>query len=78
MIGLLTVFFIIALQTVRLARNTSLNPLSVGLLCGFIVYLIHGLVDHVTFSTKPGIVIWAIMGLIVAIYRRHRERDLAR
>ncbi|MBC8248154.1 MAG: O-antigen ligase family protein [Anaerolineales bacterium] len=78
MIGLLTVFFIIALQTVRLARNTSLKPLSVGLLCGFIVYLIHGLVDHVTFSTKPGIVIWAIMGLIVAIYRRHRERDLAR
>lgn len=68
LIGLLTGFFIIALQTVRVARNTSLEPLSVGLFCGFIVYLIHGLVDHVTFSTKPGTVIWAIMGLTTALW----------
>lgn len=69
MVGLLTVFSIIALQTVRWARNTSLEPLSMGLLCGFMVYLVHGLVDHVTFSTKPGTVIWAILGLTTALWR---------
>ena len=75
LVGLLTVFSIIALQTVRLARNTSLEPLSVGLLCGFIVYLIHGLVDYVTFSTKPGTVIWIIMGLTVALWLRLKNPD---
>ena len=68
LVGLLAVFSIIALQTVRLARNTSLAPLSVGLLCGFIVYLIHGLVDYITFSTKPAMVLWALMGLTTAVW----------
>jgi putative inorganic carbon (HCO3(-)) transporter len=68
LVGLLTVFSIMGLQTARLAKNTSLEPLAIGLLCGFIVYLIHGLVDHVTFSTKPGMVIWAIMGLTAALW----------
>ena len=72
LVGLLTVFSTIALQTVRWSRNTSLEPLSVGLLCGFIVYLIHGLVDHVTFSTKPGIVIWALLGLMAALWANLR------
>lgn len=69
MVGLLTVFSIMALQTFRWARNTSFEPLSMGLLCGFMVYLVHGLVDHVTFSTKAGIVIWAILGLTTALWR---------
>ena len=68
LVGLLTVFSIIVLQTVRLARDTPLEPLSVGLLCGFMVYLIHGLVDYITFSTKPGTVIWAILGLTTALW----------
>jgi len=42
------------------------------------VYLIHGLVDHVTFSTKPGIAIWAIMGLMVAVHCHYDKRDLVR
>ena len=77
-IGFLTTFSLIALQTLCPARNTPLKPLSAGLLCGFMVYLIHGLVDHVTFSTKPGIAIWAIMGLMVAVHCHYDKRDLVR
>ena len=78
LVALLTVFSITALETVRMAMHTELEPLAIGLTCGFVIYLIHGLVDNVTFSTKPGMMIWAIMGLIMALYHQHHERDLAR
>lgn len=68
-IALLTTFSITAVGTVRMAKHTELEPLAIGLLCGFVVYLIHGLVDAVTFSTKAGTVIWAILGLTTALWR---------
>ncbi len=79
-IAFLTAFSIAAVQTVRMARQTHLQPLAMGLLGGFMVYLVHGLVDAVTFSTKPGTVIWVIMGLTAALWLRLRalsrlERD---
>ncbi len=77
-VSFLTVFSIVALRTLKLSRNTSFEPLSMSLFCGFMVYLIHGLVDNVTFSTKPGIVIWAIMGLMTALYRHCAGGDLVR
>lgn len=46
-----------------MAKHTEFGPLAIGLFCGFLVYLVHGLLDCVTHSTKPGIVIWAIIGL---------------
>jgi putative inorganic carbon (HCO3(-)) transporter len=68
-IAVLAAFSITAIETVRMAKHTELEPLAIGLLCGFIVYLIHGLVDAVTFSTKPGTVIWAILGLTTALWQ---------
>jgi putative inorganic carbon (HCO3(-)) transporter len=69
-IALLTTFSITAVDTVRMAKHTEFEPLAMGLLCGFVVYLIHGLVDAVTFSTKPGTVIWMIIGLMAALWCR--------
>ena len=71
-IAVLTAFSITAVETVRMAKRTELEPLAIGLLCGFVVYLIHGLVDAVTFSTKPGTVLWAILGLTTALWRHLR------
>ena len=71
-IAFLTAFSITAVQTVRMAKRTELEPLAIGLLGGFVVYLIHGLVDAITFSTKPGTVIWVIMGLTVALWLKLR------
>lgn len=69
-IALLTAFSITAVEAVRMAKYTELEPLAIGLLCGFVVYLIHGLVDAITFSTKPGTVIWMIIGLVTALWCR--------
>jgi len=67
-IALLTAFASTAVVTIRRARGTEFAPLAIGLFCGFVVYLIHGLLDNVTFSTKPGTVIWAILGLTTALW----------
>lgn len=67
-IALLTAFTITAVGTIRQARGTEFAPLAIGLFCGFVVYLIHGLLDNITFSTKPGTVIWAILGLTTALW----------
>jgi putative inorganic carbon (HCO3(-)) transporter len=77
-IAFLTAFSFTAVKSLRMAKGTELEPLAIGLLCGFVVYLSHGLLDYVTHSTKPGTAIWAIMGLTVALYRRHHKRDLTR
>lgn len=67
-IAVLTAFSITALEAVRMAKHTEWEPLAVGLSCGFVVYLIHGLVDAVTFSTKPGTMIWTILGLTTGLW----------
>jgi putative inorganic carbon (HCO3(-)) transporter len=71
-IAFLAAFSITAVQTVRMAKHTELESLATGLLGGFVVYLTHGLVDAVTFSTKPGTVIWVIMGLTAALWLKLR------
>ena len=75
LIALLVAFSFIAVKAVRLSKGTAFEPLAVGLLCGFVVYPIHGLLDNVTFSTKPGMAIWAIMGLLVALRGGWRVAD---
>jgi len=75
LIALLTAFSFIAVKAVRMSKGTAFEPLAVGLLCGFVVYPIHGLLDNVTFSTKPGMAIWAIMGLLVALCHQHHSPE---
>ena len=76
-IALLTAISFTAVEAVRMAKSTEFGPLAIGLFGGFLVYLTHGLLDYVTHSTKPGIVIWAIIRLIVALYRQLYYRDWA-
>jgi putative inorganic carbon (HCO3(-)) transporter len=56
---------------------SKVSSIALGLLVGLQVYLIHGLTDYVGVSTKPGIVVWAIIGLIGALYRQCHRRDLS-
>jgi len=59
----------IALHTLYRTRGQTLEPLALACVGAFVVFVVHGLVDHVTFSTKPGTVLWAILGLTVAVWR---------
>jgi len=68
-IGVLVAFVFTAWETLRLSRDSDLEPLALGLLCGFIVYLIHGLLDSITaVSIKAGIALWALMGFTTALW----------
>lgn len=43
------------------------NALGLGLLISLVVMVLHGLVDAVTWGTKPAVIPWLVMGLSVAV-----------
>jgi len=72
-IGTLAAFAFTAWEALRLSRGSDFEPLALGLFCGFIVYLIHGLLDSITaVSIKAGIVLWALMGFTTALWANLR------
>ena len=66
--AIIATFLLISISAVQRAHRTSLWGVAVGAMCGFIVYLVHGLVDNVTFSAKPSVILWTLMGLSTAIW----------
>ncbi len=67
-IAVITAWLLVAITGLRRARGMWSEPLFVGLLGGFIVYLVHGLFDQVTFSTKTGAALWIMMGMVMAMW----------
>lgn len=43
--------------------------LLLGLAGGILAHLLHGLVDAIAFGAKPGVLLWAILGLSMAVVR---------
>lgn len=71
--GMIAAFTCTAWESLRLSKNSDLEPLALGLFCGFIVYLVHGLLDSITaVSIKAGIVVWALMGFTAALWANLR------
>ncbi len=64
------VCLMIAVSGLRRASGTDLEPLFLGILGGMVVYLVHGMLDQVTFSTKTGAALWVMMGLATAMWLR--------
>jgi len=51
-------------------RRPALGPLralAVGLLCSMVAYHVYGIGDCLTLGAKPGVVIWAMWGLVAAL-----------
>ena len=70
--ALISAFLLIGVSVMRRARRTQWEGIAVGAMGGFVVYLVHGLVDNIAFSAKPGVVIWTIMGLATALWLRFK------
>jgi len=66
--AIVAAFLLTSFSAVRRAHHTALQGITVGTMCGFVVYLVHGFVDHITFSAKPAVVLWALMGLSVSVW----------
>jgi putative inorganic carbon (HCO3(-)) transporter len=67
-LAVIAAFLALNVRLVQRTQETGWNSLAVGTLGGFAVYLIHGLVDDVTFSAKSATVLWALMGLATATW----------
>lgn len=61
------------IEAMRRARVSNAGWLAAGLVAGFVVYLIHGMVDAVGTSTKVSVVIWFMVALLIVLERRSRS-----
>ena len=66
-LSLLTAFALMAWRVYRYSNDGVLQALAVGLFGGMLAHQVYGLTDAITLGAKPGIVLWAMMGLMVAI-----------
>ena len=64
-------------RTSHRSEGTSWKPLAHGLVGVFVVYLVHGCFDYITFSTKSASVVWMAMGLMLALWAYLRSADTA-
>jgi putative inorganic carbon (HCO3(-)) transporter len=69
-VSLLTVFTIIAWRVYRHCADPKLQALAVGLFCGLLAHQVYGLTDTITLGAKPGIVLWAFLGVVMALQAR--------
>jgi len=66
-LSLLTTFTLMAWRVHRYSNDRVLQASAVGLLCGMLAHQVYGLTDAITLGAKPGIVLWAMMGLMAAM-----------
>lgn len=75
LLGLGAFFWIIftlfrrSLVNLKKINNRFYNSLSVGLLAGIFGFLIHSFVDTNFYSLQLGVLMWFVMGLIIAVQR---------
>jgi putative inorganic carbon (HCO3(-)) transporter len=77
-IAMLTTVVALGTHTILRIRHGREGALAVGLVAGYIVYLIHGLTDVVTFSTKAAVIVWLLMALMVSLYRSNEAQRMNR
>lgn len=71
----LVLLIVVSRETFRLSKGTPWRYLAHGLFGGFVVYLVHGFFDYITFSTKSASIIWTMMGLMVALWLYLRSTE---
>lgn len=60
---------ILFISTIQFARKTSSNYMrnvSLGLLCGVIALMVHGVAEHILYMPKSVLTFWILIGLIVS------------
>jgi putative inorganic carbon (HCO3(-)) transporter len=68
-VAVLTSLFFLLYKAVQLAEDNHSKSLAIGLFCGLIVYLVHGLFDSITaMSIKVGPIVWILMGLAAGLW----------
>jgi len=77
-VALLACFAFAAWRVYHTLSDRPLQALIVGLACGMLAHQVFGLTDAFLLGTKPGMVMWAFLGLVAALYvhRNSLRREL--
>lgn len=70
-LALLGTAFVIGWQVIKM--DTELRPLAIGLLAGLVAFHAYGMTDALAPGSKPGIVLWFILGMVGAMARFERS-----
>lgn len=69
-LAILTTFCICAWRVYRRSQRPGIRLLAVGLFSGMLAHQVYGLTDAITLGAKPGFLLWIMLGLMAALYRR--------
>lgn len=72
-LGLVTTVIITSWKNVRATGGFTPTLLALGLFAGWIVFLIHSFLDAVFVSTKVAVVIWVLLGTMMALALARRR-----
>lgn len=72
-LGLLTSVVGVGWQAIRRAANEAQGWLAAGLLASVIVFMGHSWLDAIFVSTKVSVIIWSLVGLLMALFLTERE-----
>jgi len=67
--GLIAAFALMGCQVYR-SRGGKERALAVGLLCSMLAHQVYGLTDAVALGSKPGFLVWGMLGLMAGLYAR--------
>jgi putative inorganic carbon (HCO3(-)) transporter len=71
-LALLVLLGVMGWQAVRSGRRASWGPLAAGLLGGLAAYLLHGWFDAIDVGTRGHFFVWALFGLLAAVWHWSR------
>jgi len=68
-VGSVTAALCVGISNARRTRGTRAGWLAIGLLAGYAVYLVHGMLDAVTTNSKVSVMLWFLVGLMMVLAR---------
>ncbi|MGB3713293.1 MAG: O-antigen ligase family protein [Candidatus Promineifilaceae bacterium] len=58
-------------------QDSELRPLSIGLLASLVAFHVYGMTDALALGSKPGLILWIMLGLLAAMERLSRPEQFA-
>jgi putative inorganic carbon (HCO3(-)) transporter len=73
-VGLVVTALTVGILTFLRSRSLPEGWLSAGVLAGYLVYLVHGMLDAVAVSTKVSVIIFFLLALLVRLDLQRRQQ----
>ncbi len=75
-LALMVIFALISWRAYRRLKGKAERALVAGLFCGVLAYHVHNLTDCIPPGAKPGLFLWAMLGLATVVYLQAAREEL--